>query len=68
MYKIEFIPTGHIFSLPDDSAKELKSKYPAEYKIIEKNGKRFRDRIKKQEKIQNDKSILSKILDEGEEQ
>lgn len=68
MYKIVFIPTGHIFSLPDDAAKELKSKYPAEYKIIEKNGKRFRDRIKKQEKIQNDKSILSKILDEGEEQ
>ena len=64
MYKIEFISTGHIFSLPEDAAKELKEKFPSEYKILEKNGKKFRDRVKKSEKVLEDKSILSKVLDE----
>ena len=64
MYKIEFIPTGHIFVLPDNIAKELKDKFPSDYKILEKNGKKFRDRIKKAEQVQDDKSILSKVLDE----
>ena len=38
MYKIEFIPTGHTFELPDITAEELKEKFPEDYKILEKNG------------------------------
>ena len=41
MYKIMYLQTGHVFTLPEDSAKELKEKFPDEYKIIEKNGKKF---------------------------
>ena len=26
MYKITYVPTGHVFELPDDAAKELKEK------------------------------------------
>ena len=47
MYKVEFIATGHVFELPEIVAKELKEKYPEEYKILEKNGKKFKDKIKK---------------------
>ena len=53
MYKIEFIPTGHIFELPDITAQELKEKFPADYKILEKNGKKYRDRISKKTKANN---------------
>ena len=53
MYKIEFIPTGHTFELPDLTAKELKEKFPEDYKIIEKNGKKFRDNIKKKSSVNN---------------
>ena len=35
MYKIEFIPTGHTFELPDITAEELKEKFPEDYKILE---------------------------------
>lgn len=65
MYKITYLPTGHIFELPDEAAIELKDKFPEDYKILEKNGKKFRDRIKKNKKT-DDKSILSKVLDKGE--
>ena len=41
MYKIEFIPTGHTFELPDITAEELKEKFPEDYKILEKNGIKF---------------------------
>ena len=44
MYKIEFIPTGHVFELPDITAEELKKTYPEDYKILEKNGKKYQDR------------------------
>ena len=27
MYKITYVPTGHIFELPDDAANELKEKF-----------------------------------------
>ena len=41
MYKIEFIPTGHTFELPSEAAEELKQKFPDEYRILEKNGKKY---------------------------
>ena len=43
MYKIKYLVTGHEFLLPDETAKELKDKFPNDYKITEKNGKKYRD-------------------------
>ena len=43
MYKIKNLLTGHEFLLPDEAALELKNQYPNDYKIIEKNGKKFKD-------------------------
>ena len=63
MYKIKFIPTGHIFLLPEISAKELKEKYPEEYLILEKNGKKFKDKIHKKLGTYNSDLILHKVLD-----
>lgn len=63
MYKICYIETGHIFELPDETAKELKEKFPEEYRIIEKNGKKFKDSIKKKLKT-NDNSIYSKVVEQ----
>jgi len=62
MYKITYIPTGHAFVVPDEEAKELKRKYPDEYKIIEKNGKKFRDKVPAQKK-KEDKSIYSQVVE-----
>ena len=61
MYKIKYIPTGHEFLLPDETAKELKDKYPNDYKIIEKNGKKFSD--KKTVVKFKDGSIRELVLD-----
>ena len=62
MYKIEFIPTGHTFELPDLTAQELKEKFPEDYKILEKNGKKYKDKLKK--RIVVDKgSIFDKVID-----
>ena len=44
MYKIKYLVTGHEFLLPDETAQELKEKFPNDYKIIEKNGKKFTDK------------------------
>ena len=44
MYKIKYLITGHEFLLPDETAQELKNKFPNDYKIIEKNGKKFKDK------------------------
>jgi len=44
MYKIKYLITGHEFILPDKDAQELKDKFPNDYKIIEKNGKKFKDK------------------------
>lgn len=63
MYKIKFIPTGHVFELPDITAEELKKSYPEDYKILEKNGKKFRDVVKKK-KVEDFKSIRSKVVEE----
>lgn len=62
MFKIEYIPTGHIFELPDITAKELKQKFPEDYRILEKNGKKFRDRVKRRVNIDS-KSIYSKVVE-----
>ena len=64
MYKIEFIPTGHIFELPDITAQELKEKFPEDYKILEKNGKKCRDKVKKKVPINNG-SIYDLVVDKG---
>jgi hypothetical protein len=58
-----YLPTGHIFTLPDDSANELKEKFPDDYKIIEKNGKKYKDKIPKKKAI-NEKSIYSLVVEE----
>ena len=44
MYKIKNLITGHEFLLPDETAKELKEKFPNEYKILEINGKKVKDK------------------------
>lgn len=62
MYKIEFIPTGHTFELPDITAEELKSKFPEDYKILEKNGKKYRDHIAKKTKV-NKGSIYDLVVE-----
>ena len=62
MYKIEFVPTGHTFELPDITAEELKEKFPEDYKILEKNGKKYRDRLKKRVLVDNG-SIYEKVID-----
>lgn len=64
MIKIKYLPTGNIFLLPDDEAEELKAKSPDEYKILEKNGRKFNDKTKPVSK-KTDKSILELVLDEN---
>ena len=64
MYKIEFISTGHTFELPDITAEELKTKFPEDYKILEKNGKKYRDRISKKIKANNG-SIRDLVVERG---
>lgn len=63
MYKITYLPTGHIFELPDDAAKELKEKFPDDYKILEKNGKKVRENSRKKTKKADSKSIYSKVVE-----
>ena len=53
MYKIMYLKTGHIFTLPVESAKELKEKFPDEYKIVEKNGKKFKDKLPEKKIVDN---------------
>lgn len=62
MYKIKYLPTGNIFVLPENEAKKLKEKSPSDYQIIEKNGRKVKDKIKP--KVQeNEKSIFSKVVE-----
>lgn len=61
MYKIKYLITGHEFLLPDETAQELKDKFPNDYKIIEKNGKKFND--KKTVKKYKDSSIRSLVTE-----
>lgn len=62
MYKITYIPTGHTFELPDLTAHELKEKFPEDYKILEKNGKKYRDRVKKKT-LSHNGSIYEQVID-----
>ena len=62
MYKITYVPTGHIFLLPDEEAKKLKEQFPDDYKILEKNGKKFKDNLKKKTKS-DDNSIYSQVVE-----
>lgn len=66
MFKIKFLPTGHIFVLPACEAKILKEKNPDEYLILEKNGKKFKDTNRFKQCTEKD-SILSKVLDVQED-
>ena len=61
MYKISYLPTGNIFCLPDITAQELKNKYPDEYKILEKNGKKYNDKVAVKKET-NTKSIYPKVV------
>ena len=63
MYKIKYLITGHEFLLPDETAQELKDKFPNDYKIIEKNGKKFKD--KKTIVKYKDGSIRELVLDKS---
>lgn len=63
MYKIKFLPTGNVFILPEIEAKKLKENSPSQYQILEKNGKKFKDKMNKS-KPEDSKSILSKILED----
>lgn len=63
MYKIQYLPTGNIFEMPEAEAKELKEKYPYEYKIMEKNGKKFNDKVKNKTKKREDNSVYSKVVE-----
>lgn len=62
MFKIKYLPTGNVFLLPEETASLLREKYPDDYRILEKNGRKFND--KKRRTVISDKTILSKILDE----
>ncbi len=64
MYKITYLPTGHIFVIPEEEAKSLKEKYPDEYKILEKNGKKYRDKIVSKQKSSDNGSIYSKVVED----
>lgn len=63
MYKIRYLTTGHEFILPDETARELKEKFPNEYKILEKNGKKFKDTKKKKEEKEG--SIRNLVVEEN---
>lgn len=64
MYKITYIPTGHIFLLPENDAKDLKEKYPDEYKILEKNGKKFKDKVIVKKNEASTDSIYPLVVEE----
>ena len=64
MYKIKYLITGHTFLLPENEAKELKKKFPNEYQILEKNGKKFRDKLPKKKKEIDLKNIRELVIEE----
>ncbi len=64
MYKIKYLPTGYVFVLPEEVAKELKNKNPFDYQILEKDGKKIKDKIKVEAPKTKPKSILLQVLDE----
>ncbi len=64
MYKITYVPTGHIFELPDDAANELKEKFLMITKLSRKTVKKVRESRTKKTKKVNSKSIYSKVVEE----
>ena len=64
MYKIKYLITGHTFLLPETEAKELKEKFPNDYQILEKNGKKYRDKPLKKKKEIDLKNIRELVVDE----
>ena len=64
MYKIVYLKTGHIFELPEITAKNLKKNSPDDYKIVEKNGKKCRDVVKKKMEVEDKNSILWKVKED----
>lgn len=62
MYKITYLKTGHVFLLPEQTAKELKKNFPNDYKILEINGKKYKDTRKI--KIEDTNSIRAKVVEE----
>ena len=67
MYKIKYLVTGHVFLLPENEAKALKEKYPEDYQIVEKNGKKVRDKargkLSKKEKEINLRDIREFVVE-----
>lgn len=64
MFKIKYVPTGNVFILPQKDAELLKEKNPEDYLIIEKNGRKFKDKLINKSKIPKE-SILDKVIDKG---
>lgn len=64
MYKIMYLKTGNTFLLPENVAKELKEKAPEDYKILEKNGKKVRDRVAPRKVRVNPDSIRELVVDD----
>lgn len=62
MFKIKYLPTGHSFILPEKVAKDLKERFPNDYQILEKNGRKFKDKLPSNKNIDNG-TILSKIIE-----
>ena len=62
MYKIEYLKTGHVFVLPEKDANELKASFPDDYKILEKNGKKFKE--PKKTKKKDDGTIRNLVVEE----
>lgn len=61
MYKIKYLPTGNIFVLPKEICMDLKEKSPTDYQILEKNGRKFKDKVP-EKIIINEDNILSQVL------
>jgi len=72
MIKLQFLPTGNIFILPDNTALELLSQFPSDYAAVEtqktkpskagKTTKISKYDNKKKSKNKNSNSINSSIL------
>lgn len=65
MYKIKFLPTGHIFVLPESVVKELKERYPQEYQLLEKNGRKCKDKFNVTSERSDKNSIRVKVIEKG---
>lgn len=63
MYKIKYLPTGNIFVIPANTANELKKSYPDEYQILEKDGKKCKDRVKVKASNSDPRCIRAKVTE-----